>query len=266
MAGVFSGLADFLFGIDKIDADRERQQEDFLISQSHDFALREQADYNRQLQYGRQLENQIAGRGNPSVAQMQLQAGTDQINRDAMARSAGGTGSNAALANYGALLQQADASSRLNQQQAVLRAQETQSAQNMLGGLYANMGQRSMAGYGNALGAGVQYGNMAMGAQQANQRAQAASVGTLLSTAGAIGGAMVRPPGADAMASGALQAAAPNPNAQYAAAMPGYAASNTNYGIAPQLTPADQPRDPYQASGYGNGLYPYSPSNSVGQR
>lgn len=264
MAGIFQGLADWIFGVDPIDASREREQESYLIGQSHDYAVREQQDYQRQLQLTKELEARIAGKGGPSVAQQQLQIGADQINRDAASRAAGGTGSNAALSSYGALLTQADTASRLNQQQALLRAQETQANIGQLGAMNANMGRSSMMGYGNALGAGVQYGNMAMQAQQANQRAQAASVGTLLSTLGAIGGTAVGGPAGGVLGSQAGQTMVPaqSPGAAYSAAMPGYAASNANYGTA--LAPTDYPQDPYQASNYGSGLY--SPSPSVGQR
>jgi hypothetical protein len=265
--GVFDGLASWLFGADPISDASVKQQEVLLQKQSADYAAREQQDYQRQVQYGQSLQNQINGTGAPSVAQRQLVSGLDQANRAQASQVAGATGSNAALAGYGAMLQQGQQAAQMNQQGAVLRAQEIQSAQNQLGGLYANMGQRSMGGYGTALGGAQNYAQMASNIQQANQRAQMAATGTLLSTAGVLGAAALGGPAAPAVGTAAGQA-----GAAYAAAQPGYAASNAAFtnpnqnsgGYGASLTAGDQPQDPYQSS-YSNGVY-RSPSPSVGQR
>jgi hypothetical protein len=261
--GVFDGLASWLFGADPISDSNVKQQEALLQQQSAQYAAREQQDYQRQLGYGQMLQNQIAGTGAPSVAQRQLVAGLDQQNRNQASQVAGASGSNAALANYGAMLQAGQAGAQMNQQQAVLRAQEIQSAQNQLGGLYSSMGQRSMGGYGTALGGAQNYAGMATSIAQANQRAQMAATGTLLSTAGTLGAAALGGP-----AAGAVGTAAGNAGAAYSAAQPGYAASQqAGYGGATpnaysaaqpgygaSLTAGDQPQDPYQSS-YSNGVY-----------
>ncbi len=266
--GVFDHLASWLFGADPISDASVKQQQDLLQKQSADYAAREQQDYQRQLQYGQSLQQQIAGTGIPSVAQRQLVAGLDQANRAQASQVAGATGSNAALQGYGAMLQQGQQAAQLNQQQAVLSAQERQSAQNQYGGLLANMGQRSLGGYGTALGGAQNYAQLASNIQQANQRAQMAATGTLLSTAGVLGAAALGGPAAAGVPTAAGQA-----GAAYAAAQPGAAASNGAFtnpdqnsgGYGASLTAGEQAQpDPYQ-SNYSNGVY-RSASPSVGQR
>jgi hypothetical protein len=268
MAGVFQGLADFLFGPDELSNANELQQQKILQQQQAAYAQREQQDYQRQLQYAQSLQQQIAGTGAPSVAQRQLVAGMDQLNRGQASQVAGATGSNAALAGYGAMLQQGQNAAALNQQQAVLHAQETQSAQNQLGAVYSQMGQRSMGGYGTALQGAQGYDQIAQNIAAANQRAHAAATGTLLSTAGVLGAAALGGPTAAGVPTAAGQA-----GAAYAAAQPGYAASNGAFtnpdqnsgGYGASLTAGEQAQpDPYQSS-YSNGVY-RSPSPSVGQR
>lgn len=283
MAGL-GDLASWLFGIDPISDANVKQQEQLLQQQSAGYAQRESGDYARQLQYGQALQQQINGTGTPSPAQRQLVAGVDQIGRQAQSMQAGATGSNAALAGYGAMLQQGQLGSQLNQQQAILSAQERAQAQAMYGQNLQSMGARSLSGYGTALGGAASYANMATQIAEQNQRSKAAAAGTLLSTAGTLGASLLSPPGAAGMAASGVAGA----GAGYAAAQPGYGASlsagpagngyvmsdpMTGYsqaqpGYDASLNANDMPKDPYQASsaGYGAGLYPYSPSNSVGQR
>lgn len=268
MASVFAGLAEYLFGIDKLDAQRQQQMEEYLATQARDYAAREQADYARQEGYGRTLLDTIHGQ-TPSVAGLQLQQGMDAINRQGQSAVAGASGNNAGIIGYGSLLSGGQMAAQLQGQQAIQRAHEIATAQGLYGNLLGGMGARSAQLEGTTLGTGLGYGQLGTEIQQANQKASAASLGTLLGSAGSAIGAMVGGPtgaavggqaGVAGKSYGSSADAAPmNP---YAAAQPGYADSNINYGSA--LTSADQPQDPYQAS-YSDGLY-RGPSTDRGMR
>ena len=273
--GVFDGLANFLFGVDPINDVAIRQQAELLQRQSQSYQSREQQDYVAQQQYLRDLQARAAGTA-PSVAQNQLQAGLDTLNRQQQSATAGASGSNGALAGYGAMLAEGQNAAALQQQQSLLRAQETANALGMQGQTLNSMGARSQAGYGTALNAALGYSGQNLSAQEANQKARSAATGTLLSTAGALGGALLgggAPLALSASSGGANAATSGGGDNGYSAAAPGYAASGSagpaGYGYAlsdPTIGASDMPQDPYQAgANYSNGAY-RTASPSIGQR
>ena len=269
MAGVFQGLADYLFGINEIDDSQRQQMETYLAEQARQYAAREQADYVRQEGLGRTLLDTIHGNA-PSVAGLQLSQGLDAINRQGQSAVAGAGANNVGIIGYGSLLQTGTNAAALEQAQAIRRAQEIQAAQQAYGVLLQNMGQRSMALTGTSLGTGLGYGQLGTEIQGMNQKAKAASLGTLLGAGGAAIGTLVGGPtggkiGGMTGVAGQSYGNSPDgaaPINPYSAAMPGYEASNTNYGSA--LTSTDMPQDPYQES-YSDGLY-RGPSETRGYR
>ncbi len=96
-------------------------------------ALNQSAQFRgSQLDNIRYLQNMQAGR-TPSVAELQLQAGTDRAIAGGNSIAAGARGGNIAGAQWLAQSNAAQQMGDLNQQQAILRAQEQQAATGMLG-------------------------------------------------------------------------------------------------------------------------------------
>ena len=87
---------------------------------------------NMQMSLIQQLQDQAAGRG-PSLAQMQLQRGTDANMANAMGMAAGTRGASAAGMNKGIQNQQAGIAQGMAGDAAMLRLQEQMAARNALG-------------------------------------------------------------------------------------------------------------------------------------
>lgn len=128
---------------------------------------REQGAYNQQQQLTDSLWNTINGRG-PSVADIRLQQALDQINKQYGAMGAGGSGANSVLARYLAAGQGGDAATQAAQAGGLLRAQETQNAQQQLGNVTGAMAGESGNLYGANLSNGLGYAGLANSAGQAN--------------------------------------------------------------------------------------------------
>ena len=96
----------------------------------------------------RQLDAQIRGTA-PSVANTQLMRGVSQIGDAARATTAGASGNNAALGNYGAIQAMGQAQAKANADAAVLRANEinqaTMAKANVLGQQQQATGQQTAA-------------------------------------------------------------------------------------------------------------------------
>lgn len=154
----------------------------------------QQAALNRQNQIGNMMMAQAAQQG-PSAAQAQLQMGLDQSQRAMMAQAASARGGNQAAAMMGAQGNAAAMAGQVNQQAAVLRAQEAQQRQqNILGAqgqaaaMQGNAGQQY--GQVGALGYGMQgqgigqqaqigsnIGSIGLGQAQAGNQAQSNYLG-----------------------------------------------------------------------------------------
>lgn len=146
-----------------------------------------------------QLQGMAGMPAGPSVAQQQLRMGSDAAMQQQMAMASGARGGNTALASANAGAQQGAIEGQLNQNQALLRAQEdmanrTFSANALQGaaGIYGNAGQAQTGALGAA---GAAYGQAAGIQQQGygaagqafqgianNQLGQAAQANTLTST------------------------------------------------------------------------------------
>lgn len=93
---------------------------------------------DQQMMLAQALQRQAAGQG-PSLAQMQLQQGTDRNMQQALAMAASQRGMNPAVAAQQAMNARAQAGQQGAMQSAMLRQQEMLDAQNQLGGLYGQM-------------------------------------------------------------------------------------------------------------------------------
>lgn len=136
------------------------------------------ADQNqaRGMQMGllQQLQDQAAGKGN-SLAQMQLQKGTDQNMMQAMALGQSQRGAGAAGMAKGIAQQQATIGQGMANDSAMLRLQEQMQAQNMLG---QQLGQTRGQDQGWA-GMGLQNNQFNAGAQQNNAQFNAGQTNTM---------------------------------------------------------------------------------------
>jgi hypothetical protein len=118
---------------------------------------------NQQMMLAQALQRQAAGQG-PSLAQMQLQQGTDRNLQQALAFASSQRGVNPALAARQAGMNQANIGQQAVMQSGMLRQQEMMDAQNALGGLYGQM-------RGADIGVSQFNAGQAQQAQLANQQA-----------------------------------------------------------------------------------------------
>lgn len=116
-----------------------------------------------QLGLAYQLSQQAAGQG-PSLAQQQLQAGTDRNIAQAMAMAQAQQGQGAGLAQRQVAQQQAGMAAQTNQDAGALRLQEQMQAQNMLGQVLAG-------GRGQDIGLATEQAGLNQGANLANLQA-----------------------------------------------------------------------------------------------
>lgn len=107
-------------------------QEQQLLDHNALLREREAGTFAQQNALAGLLFAQAKGQG-PSFAGLQLGAGLDQINRNAMSQAAGATGQGGILARYGAMQSAADAAAQTNQAAALARADEINQARQALG-------------------------------------------------------------------------------------------------------------------------------------
>ncbi len=258
--GVLSGLSSFLFGVDPVSDEFVKQQQALQQQQADEYRKREAQQTAAQNAYISSLWGVVNGSA-PSAAQRQLGANVDQIQRGYNSMSAGAEGNNAGIMRYGAMLGAGDAMAGANQAAGIQQAQEIANAQGQIGNAYANQAGRSAGLYGTAAGIGRDYAGLAAQIQMANQKADAAAQGTLLSTAGTLGAAAIGGPAAAPIAAAVAPSVAagiaggPAPQLQQPAptgyqsysSTPGY---NPSAYAAPATNPAGSGYSPYD---YGNG-------------
>ena len=180
---LFSGLGNSLFGVPPVSSAPATQQQQTDQASAAGYAGREQSGYNAQQQLADSLWNTINGKG-PSVADIRLQQALDQGLKQSMAMGAGATGQNAVLARF--LAGQGYDPAQAAQAGALLKAQETQNAQQQLQGLTGTMAGESGNLYGANLSNGLGYANLANQINEANaQRSQQAETAGLNALAGA---------------------------------------------------------------------------------
>lgn len=164
---VFSSFGNSLFGVPEPDAGTAQAIAAQAQQQARQYAGREQSDYNSESQLADQLKNVISG-AQPSVASTELQKTLGQNLAANTAMGAGSTGVNAVLARYAAMKNQGDMAADAAQTGALLRAREIAQNQQLLGGLYGQMGQRSAGLYGTTANTGLGYANLGNNIAQAN--------------------------------------------------------------------------------------------------
>jgi hypothetical protein len=164
---VFSTFGNALFGVPQPSSSPFTDEEQQYQQQAKQYAGREQSDYDSEAGLAAQLQNQISG-AQPSVAQTQLQQTLGQDLAASTAMGAGGTGTNAVLARYAALMGQGNQAAAAAQTGAILRAREDAANRQTLAGLYGQMGQRSAGLYGTSANTGLNYGNTAATIDQQN--------------------------------------------------------------------------------------------------
>jgi hypothetical protein len=259
--GLLSGLSDFLFGIDPVSSDFEKQQMAKAGAEADAYKKREAEDYARSQDYIQRLWQVVTGNA-PSAAQRSLVANADDINRGANSMVAGASGNNAAIARYGATQAAPDAMLKANRDAAILQATEAADATRQIGAAENALGSRSAGLYGTAAGIGRDYAGLATQIDMANQKAKAAAEGALLSTAGTLGAAAIGGPAGAAAAAPAVAAISPAMTQQQApqlampastfqtySSSPGYSPSTPSYGDV-GLSDPGVTYDPY---GYSQG-------------
>jgi hypothetical protein len=108
----------------------------------------------------RHLNDVIAGNA-PSVAGAQLQQGLGQIRQQADSQASGASGTNAGLARLQAIQTGGDAAAGVNQQMALVRAQEIADATRNSGAVLGNMASQSAGMYGTNVGGAAQFSGQA---------------------------------------------------------------------------------------------------------
>lgn len=206
----------------------------------------------------RHLNDVIAGQA-PSVAGQQLQEGLGQVRQQADSMASGATGANAGAARLQAIQTGGAAAAGVNQQTAMLRAQEQAAATQNQGAVLGNIAGQSANMYGtNVTGAAnfsSQAGNEAAQQAQLDEQRREANL-RLITNLAAAGGA-----GLATLATGG--AAAPTAGAALsgiAAGQAGQAASNIAGINGPVANPAAAPA----AEQLDSVLAGASPSSSAG--
>lgn len=133
-----------------------------LLGQLGGYQAQQQAGFSGEQGLAHSLQNTING-GGPSVAQTQLGMGQDALAAQMMSQAAGVSGPGALAAQLAAMRGTAAGQIGVNQQAALLRAQEGQQAQQQLANVYGNMAQQGQAGYNANLQGGSNFANTAAG-------------------------------------------------------------------------------------------------------
>lgn len=181
--GLFTGLGNALFGVPPVSSQPATSQMQADQAAASGYAGREQGAYDAQQQLADSLWNTINGKG-PSVADIRLQQALDQGLKQSLAMGAGSSGQNAVLARF--LAGQGYDPAQAAQAGALLKAQETQAAQQQLGGVTGQMAGESGQLYGTNLQNGLGYAQLANQINEANaQRSQQADIAGLNALAGA---------------------------------------------------------------------------------
>jgi len=182
VAGGLSGLVSDVIGVDNPSTAPYGGSADDARRQQQLYGAREAQNYAGESGLAANLGRTINGTAGPSVAETQLRAGLDQTNADAMAAGAGASGVNSVLARYQARQMAGAAGAQMQQQAAMLRAQEVAQAQQQLAALRAAMAGQNVGLYGANLTAGLNYDQLRAALDQQN-----AQRNTILGAAGLSG-------------------------------------------------------------------------------
>lgn len=113
-------------------------------------AQQQQLSRDQQMSYINGLQDQLAGRGAPSAAQLQLQQGADTALQSANALAASAGPQNAAAAQRAAVMQGAQLTQQYGNQAAQLRAQEQQQLRGELGSALGGLRSQDLSALGQA--------------------------------------------------------------------------------------------------------------------